>query len=124
MSKRRKQSKSPARSSPFRRWRMWSAVAVVAGVVAYVLSTTQANRTLAPASGADPTRVSVPSNRRKHNHAFRPGPGRYGVDSRREFSMGAQDRQNTNDAVGMQATTDSRPVHRVASTDSGWTRPK
>jgi formylglycine-generating enzyme len=30
-----------------------------------------------------------------------------------EFSMGAQDPENTNDAVGMQATRDSRPIHRV-----------
>ena len=30
-----------------------------------------------------------------------------------EFSMGAQDPHDTHDAVGMQATTDSRPVHRV-----------
>jgi formylglycine-generating enzyme required for sulfatase activity len=30
-----------------------------------------------------------------------------------EFSMGAQDPRNMNDTVGMQATTDSRPVHRV-----------
>ena len=30
-----------------------------------------------------------------------------------EFSMGAQDPPDVNDVVGMQATTDSRPVHRV-----------
>ena len=30
-----------------------------------------------------------------------------------EFSMGAQDPPDMNDAVGMQATTDSRPIHRV-----------
>src|SRR5687768_14625926 len=30
-----------------------------------------------------------------------------------EFSMGAQDPGDMNDAVGMQATTDSRPIHRV-----------
>ena len=30
-----------------------------------------------------------------------------------EFSMGAQDPTDMHDAVGMQATTDSRPVHRV-----------
>jgi formylglycine-generating enzyme required for sulfatase activity len=30
-----------------------------------------------------------------------------------EFSMGAQDPHDMHDAVGMQATTDSRPVHRV-----------
>src|SRR5688572_1659092 len=30
-----------------------------------------------------------------------------------EFSMGAQDPPDGNDEVGMQATTDSRPVHRV-----------
>ncbi len=30
-----------------------------------------------------------------------------------EFSMGAQDPPDMHDPVGMQATTDSRPVHRV-----------
>ena len=30
-----------------------------------------------------------------------------------EFSMGAQVPSDTHDAVGMQATTDSRPIHRV-----------
>ena len=30
-----------------------------------------------------------------------------------EFSMGAQDPPDMHDAVGMQATEDSRPVHRV-----------
>src|SRR5687768_6199391 len=30
-----------------------------------------------------------------------------------EFSMGAPDMHDLHDAVGMQATTDSRPVHRV-----------
>jgi sulfatase modifying factor 1 len=36
-----------------------------------------------------------------------------------EFSMGAQDLMDKNDVVGMQATTDSRPVHRV-SVDGFW----
>jgi formylglycine-generating enzyme required for sulfatase activity len=30
-----------------------------------------------------------------------------------EFSMGAQDPPDMNDAIGMQATSDSRPIHRV-----------
>jgi formylglycine-generating enzyme len=36
-----------------------------------------------------------------------------------EFSMGAMDPQSMTDPVGMQATTDSRPVHRVA-VDGFW----
>jgi formylglycine-generating enzyme len=36
-----------------------------------------------------------------------------------EFSMGARDPMDRNDMVGMQATTDSRPVHRVA-VDGFW----
>jgi formylglycine-generating enzyme len=36
-----------------------------------------------------------------------------------EFSMGANDPQTLTDPVGMQATTDSRPVHRVA-VDGFW----
>jgi formylglycine-generating enzyme len=36
-----------------------------------------------------------------------------------EFSMGARDPMDTHDMVGMQATTDSRPIHRV-SVDGFW----
>jgi len=36
-----------------------------------------------------------------------------------EFSMGARDPYDSHDKVGMQATTDSRPVHRVA-VDGFW----
>ena len=36
-----------------------------------------------------------------------------------EFSMGAQDPPDMNDAVGMKATTDSRPIHRVL-VDGFW----
>ena len=36
-----------------------------------------------------------------------------------EFSMGAQDPPDMHDAVGMQATTDSRPIHRVF-VDAFW----
>jgi len=36
-----------------------------------------------------------------------------------EFSMGARSPMNANDLVGMQATTDSRPIHRVA-VDGFW----
>jgi formylglycine-generating enzyme required for sulfatase activity len=36
-----------------------------------------------------------------------------------EFSMGAREPMNVDDTVGMQATTDSRPVHRV-SVDAFW----
>ncbi len=36
-----------------------------------------------------------------------------------EFSMGAQDPPDMHDTVGMQATTDSRPVHR-AYVDGFW----
>jgi sulfatase modifying factor 1 len=36
-----------------------------------------------------------------------------------EFSMGAQDPPDMHDEVGMQATTDSRPIHRVA-VDGFW----
>ena len=36
-----------------------------------------------------------------------------------EFSMGARSPMDSNDVVGMQATTDSRPIHRVA-VDGFW----
>ena len=55
----------------------------------------------------------VSSDRREQAFGARTGTRRNGVDPGGEFSMGAQDPHDIHDAVGMQATTDSRPVHRV-----------
>jgi formylglycine-generating enzyme len=62
--------------------------------------------TTAPAPAFQPT---VP------NATAAPGPAPAGMVwiPGGEFSMGAQDPPDVNDAVGMQATTDSRPIHRV-----------
>ena len=55
------------------------------------------------------------------NAAPAPGPAPAGMVwiPGGEFSMGAADPANREDAVGMQATRDSRPVHRV-SVDGFW----
>jgi formylglycine-generating enzyme len=110
---RRKRYKSALRSSPVRRWRIWTVVVLVAGVTAYVLSTMQARRTPTPAASATPpasaflqtiANAAMPSGAPPEGMVWIPGG---------EFSMGAQDPPDMNDAVGMQATTDSRPIHRV-----------
>ena len=55
------------------------------------------------------------------NTASAPGPAPEGMAwiPGGEFSMGAQDPPDMHDTVGMQATTDSRPVHR-AYVDGFW----
>jgi formylglycine-generating enzyme len=92
---------------------MWTVLVLVAGVTAYVLSTMQARRAPTPAASATPpasaflqtiANAAMPSGAPPEGMVWIPGG---------EFSMGAQDPPDMNDAVGMQATTDSRPIHRV-----------
>ena len=117
MSKRRSQ---PVKTDPASRRspRAWTWVAIVTVVVAAIAafavtrqdSSVKANEAprvpdAATSGGFLPTieNKTAPTGAAPEGMVWIPGG---------EFSMGAQD-PGMNDAVGMQATTDSRPVHRV-----------
>ncbi len=93
----------------------WGAVVTIAAVaiVAFV-----ATRPRPAANQAPPAVEAATSNRflpTVENKNPPPGPAPAGMVwiPGGEFSMGAQDPHDMHDAVGMQATTESRPVHRV-----------
>jgi sulfatase modifying factor 1 len=90
-------------------WKWVVAVGVIAGLAVLAISAMRA-RPPATETRASPGFLPTAENRDPPPGAAPEGmvwiPGG-------EFSMGAQDPPDMNDTVGMQATTDSRPVHRV-----------
>jgi formylglycine-generating enzyme len=109
MSKRHsKPVKTNTRSRPTRPW-MWVAIAPLAGSLFLAFTTSAAKTPAAEAPSFGSFRPTVESRNAP------PGPAPDGMVWIRggEFSMGAPDPPDMQDAVGMQATTDSRPVHRV-----------
>jgi formylglycine-generating enzyme len=90
--------------------RHWKWIAVVAAAGAVILAI-EALRSKPPANEM----TVSPFLPTAENKSPPPGPAPDGMVwiPGGEFSMGAQDPPDLNDAVGMQATTDSRPVHRV-----------
>jgi sulfatase modifying factor 1 len=89
---------------------MWVAGALIITVVAIRGFTTTRPRPSAPETPSSNRFLPTVENRNPP-----PGPAPAGMVwiSGGEFSMGAEDPPDMHDAVGMQATTDSRPVHRV-----------
>jgi len=120
MSKRR--TKPVKVLSPPRRFtiaRAWIVFVLIAGALVVGFLAMRAQRSTAPSVETAATRVtpsSAPGFLPTTENTSRPsGPAPEGMVwiPGGEFSMGAQDPTDMHDAVGMQATEDSRPVHRV-----------
>ena len=115
MSKRR--SKTVKLVSPSRRARragMWLVVAVGVAVIVGIATTRSR-----PPRAHPPVSAQFLPTIENGNPASGPTPDGMVWIPGGEFSMGAQDPSNRNDAVGMQETRDSRPVHRV-HVDGFW----
>ena len=117
MSKRRSKSNKtvsvPRRSR--RAWTTWVAVVTIAAAAIVAFTVTRrkpSDHQARPAAEAATSNRFLPT---VENRNPPPGPAPDGMVwiPGGEFSMGAQDPPDMHDAVGMQATTDSRPVHRV-----------
>ena len=93
--------------------------------MALVIGATLALRSRSTAPASAPPAIAPPAvstfRPTIENTAAAPGPAPEGMVwiPGGEFSMGAQDPPDMNDTVGMQATTDSRPIHR-AYVDGFW----
>jgi sulfatase modifying factor 1 len=100
------------------RW-TWIAVAAVAGAAAVTIGVMRSTPAPTSASVATPAvSTFLPTLAHKAPPPGEAPDGMVWIPGG-EFSMGAQDPPDMNDAVGMQATTDSRPIHR-ASVDGFW----
>jgi formylglycine-generating enzyme len=90
-------------------WKWVVAAGVIAGLVVLVFNAT---RSSPPATETSASPGFLPTAENKDPP---PGPAPEGMVwiPGGEFSMGAQDPPDMSDTVGMQATADSRPVHRV-----------
>jgi formylglycine-generating enzyme required for sulfatase activity len=93
------------------------AIAVVA-LVAYAATRTTPPMPEVP-SAAKPPAPAFLATVESRTPASGPAPAGMVWIPGGEFSMGAQDPPSMDDTVGMQATTDSRPIHRVA-VDAFW----
>ena len=97
--------------------RMWAAVVPVAITLAMGFTTWRSQPSAIETPSPSPNRF-LPTVESKGSAPGAAPDGMVWIPGG-EFSMGAQMPPDPHDAVGMQATTDSRPVHRVA-VDGFW----
>ena len=102
---------APSRHQVSSVW-LWVAVAAVAGLATMraLRPSTLTPVSAPPATASPPTFLPTVENR---NSPSSPAPAGMVWIPGGEFSMGAQNPPDLNDVVGMKATTDSRPIHRV-----------
>lgn len=108
----RKPSRSISRARRTRRSRTWLIV-IAATVTAVVLSATHLKRPSTSTAATVPPESTFKETVANASSAQGDAPAGMVWIPGGEFSMGAQDPPDMNDAVGMQATRDSRPIHRV-----------
>ena len=105
---------------PARPWILPALIIVLAGGAGIAFSVMRPRPSI-PATGPAATPASDDFIATVEKQDPRPEPSPEGMVwiPGGEFSMGARSPMDANDAVGMQATTDSRPIHRVA-VDAFW----
>ena len=108
----------PAKRAPRRTrlrsgWNRGVPALAAAGLAAFLYSADGAQPTVTSAIDATPVSSAFLPTAESAKGPSAPGPDGMVWIPGGEFSMGAQDPPDMNDAVGMQLTIDSRPVHRV-----------
>jgi formylglycine-generating enzyme required for sulfatase activity len=108
-------------SSPTTNTRKWIVIAIICLVAASTLAVMRSRKTTESAAAPPVRPVTAGFLPTTENRSEAPAATPAGMVwiPGGEFSMGAQDPPNVNDAVGMQAVTDSRPIHRVY-VDAFW----
>jgi formylglycine-generating enzyme required for sulfatase activity len=97
----------------------WIAMAIIAAVVGLTIYALRSSPAPAPTPSASAPAPAFQPTIENSARPSAPAPKEMVWIPGGEFSMGAQDPADMNDAVGMQATTDSRPIHR-AYVDGFW----
>jgi sulfatase modifying factor 1 len=109
----------PSVSTGTRKWLPPVIVIAICGAAGIAMYVTQATRTPTPTDSPTPMSAAPAADEflpTIESNTSPPGTAPEGMVwiPGGEFSMGARSPMDSSDLVGMQATTDSRPIHRVA----------